>query len=969
MTSDNAYLARLKAKVQQITSGGRTSLSAVKRKMDNPLAPGLDPEAPAFPRSTGAVAEAASLEAVIRWSRPVLWVRGDDVATDYSIAANHEMDKVLLQEMQDHQDAIEGIIPSVGRIELFNNMLFEWAGTGWIVDFDGDTDIVVTNAHVAENFATRGGNGFVFRPGIPDFEIEQRAVIDFREEIGSSLPREFPITEVIWISPDRRPDVAFLRVKRQAGNDRISPPVPLGTGLSKTNLLAVLGYPGKDDRVEYAEKLSQVFGESFGIKRLALGRLTGDNGQVITHDCSTLPGNSGSLIWDCQSGTAVGLHYAGTAFSNNFAVPARTLRELIRLRPWQGLGEQPRAQGAVQTSPPAGGSAGEPKPSGSTDARVNSDGSVSLTVPLNIRLSLGDGIASVTGAGAADTAATVRKTDRASAEAVAGTIRNLALASANSASVLEVGAEYLFREGELTDEVGIVVAVAPGASLNHASYGLSESYDGVPVVLEYADPQVIAEEMFGFQVETEAFRARRAGYDRDLNDPRFDLSPVTGKIRMRLCVSPEAGWPVLREFLGIDDYEQLTIGMYHVTAPHIVEALKAIAGRSRPNPRITLTLDRQRGDKPVNPDDISDGTKKDDIPERDTIKALEQALGSKFLFAKASLGSGGLFATAYHIKVAVWTDRLPGSKKADKIFWLSSGNWQSSNQQPLTIGIDEIPGLRFETVAEYNREYHAVVEHAGLAATFREHLEQDQVDNAQASALEAGRRQLDDEILVPAEMLERPRRPVAYRPFSPLDLDEDMTVHPLLTPDNYPEAVLDLVNEATTRLWICNQSFNLWKNPDDTPEHFLAIARAVRERQRAGVDVRILFRNIFGSERKTMRRLKAFGLRTDEGHMRFFPKNHTKGMVVDDHAVMLGSHNLTGGGTGPNRDASLIIRNARANAYFAEIFLHDWTQYGDHRPAPDRESVRPVKISRAGARVEAPQGYVALSLGEFLGEG
>jgi phosphatidylserine/phosphatidylglycerophosphate/cardiolipin synthase-like enzyme len=118
-----------------------------------------------------------------------------------------------------------------------------------------------------------------------------------------------------------------------------------------------------------------------------------------------------------------------------------------------------------------------------------------------------------------------------------------------------------------------------------------------------------------------------------------------------------------------------------------------------------------------------------------------------------------------------------------------------------------------------------------------------------------------------------------------------------------------------------------------------------------------------------MRRLKAFGMRTDRDHMRFFPKNHTKGMVVDNHTVMLGSQNLTGGGTGPNRDASLIIRNARANAYFAEIFLHDWTQYGDHRPAPDRESVRPLRISRAGARTEAPQGYVALSLGEFLGEG
>lgn len=968
MALEKEYLARLEAKVQQLTANSGMSLAAVKRRMTDPMAPGIDPEAPGFPRAAGGQTEAASLEAVIRWSRPVLWIREDAIATDYSIAANHEMDPDLLAEMKTHQAGITAIIPSVGRIELFNNMHYEWAGTGWIIDFDGETDIVVTNAHVAEVFARRGGDGFVFRPGIPDFQIPQRAMIDFREEIGSAQPREFPVTEVIWISPDERQDVAFLRVRRQAGADRISPPVPLAQGLDQTSLLAVLGYPGKDDRVEYAENLSRVFGESFGIKRLALGRLTGDSGQVITHDCSTLPGNSGALVWDCQSKAAVGLHFAGTAFSNNFAVPVRSLRELVRLRPWQGPAMSPWIRGDEATGKPTQGAI-RPQPAGQSPARVMPDGSVNLTVPLNIRLSLGGGSASISAPLADDAGNVPRKTDRASAEAVVDAVRAIALASPNGAAVLDVSAEFLFIDGDLSDDTGVVVAVAPGAALASAAYGLEDSFSGVPVVVEFADPQVIAEEMFGYQVETEAFRGRRAGYSRDLQDQRFDLSPVTDKIKMRLCVSPEAGWPVLREFLEIDKYEQLTIGMYHVTAPHVVDALKAIAGRSRPTPRITLTLDRQRGDRPVNPDDISDGTKKDDIPERDTIRDLEDALGKRFLYAKAALGSGGLFATAYHIKVAVWTDRLPGNKKEDKVFWLSSGNWQSSNQQPLDIAVDEIPGLGFETVADYNREYHAVVEHEGLAGTFRAHLEQDQIDNALASSLESGRRLLDDEILVPVEMLERSRRPSAFRPFPPLDLHEDMTVHPLLTPDNYPEEVLDLVNAATTRLWICNQSFNLWKNLDDTPDHFLAIARAIRERQRAGVDVRILFRNIFGSERKTMRRLKAFGIRTDRDHMRFFPKNHTKGMVVDDHTVMLGSQNLTGGGTGPNRDASLIVRNARANAYFADIFLHDWTQYGDHRPAPDRESVRPVRISRAGARVEAPQGYVALSLGEFLGEG
>ena len=43
---------------------------------------------------------------------------------------------------------------------------------------------------------------------------------------------------------------------------------------------------------------------------------------MITHDCSTLGGNSGSVLLDLQTGEAVGLHFAGLYLQDNFAVPA-----------------------------------------------------------------------------------------------------------------------------------------------------------------------------------------------------------------------------------------------------------------------------------------------------------------------------------------------------------------------------------------------------------------------------------------------------------------------------------------------------------------------------------------------------------------------------------------------------------------------------------------------------------------------
>ena len=62
----------------------------------------------------------------------------------------------------------------------------------------------------------------------------------------------------------------------------------------------------------------------------------------------------------------------------------------------------------------------------------------------------------------------------------------------------------------------------------------------------------------------------------------FKLDPVTDDMTMLLHVSPEAGWPVLKEFLETTSHKRLTIGMYHMTAPHVVEKIKEIAGGRTP---------------------------------------------------------------------------------------------------------------------------------------------------------------------------------------------------------------------------------------------------------------------------------------------------------------------------------------------------------------------------------------------------
>jgi hypothetical protein len=53
---------------------------------------------------------------------------------------------------------IEKTVKSVGRIELHDHPSFEWIGTGWMIA----EDIIITNRHVAMEFAEKKGQEFVF---------------------------------------------------------------------------------------------------------------------------------------------------------------------------------------------------------------------------------------------------------------------------------------------------------------------------------------------------------------------------------------------------------------------------------------------------------------------------------------------------------------------------------------------------------------------------------------------------------------------------------------------------------------------------------------------------------------------------------------------------------------------------------------------------------------------------------------
>ena len=973
MADDSEYLRLLRNKVQQIMakSPGMESMPGLESVTPPDT---IDPVAPVGPHD-----ESAQLEAVVHFYRPVLTVTDDHFVTKSDdddgdprfVDPNKAASKGLMDALEQHRTVLDPPLRSVGRIELTNNFQFPWVGTGWLIGTDLGSDIIITNAHVGREFGMRSGEGFVFRPGIPNASIRQSARIDFREEVKMTSPREFPITDIIWISDLPGLDISLLRVARMAGVDRIDPPIRLITGgLADSAMVAVVGYPGSNNGYDPAP-FQRLFGSVTGNKRFSPGFYIGQSDGNVTYDCSTLPGSSGSVVLDVASGGAAGLHFAGTAFVTNYAVPAADIAKIIAKRPWVG-GETPRPQplgdnagsttsgsavppvalppGAVLHSPGASGAAG------------GGDGGMSFVVPLTITVRLGDH--SGTAGGPRTPASPPKpkppsKTDRSSAEAAAEKVRQHLL---GNKSVLSVKADYLFRDGVITDDYGVIVGVAPGTLVDPVPLGLGKELDGVTVSVETADPATIAEQMFAFQ--TEAFSGRVAQYRRDLNDPRFNLSPVTDDMTVLLHASPEAGWPVLKQFLGNTGHKRLTIGMYNMTAPHVVDAIDEIAKRK--TTKITLTIDRQRGEA-NNPDDIGDpdsddNTKKDDIPEQQTLDSLEQIAGNRFKWAPASLGAHGLFASAYHIKVAVWGD---GDNDAS-LFWLSSGNWQSSNQDPIDLPVDKIDQVTPDQVEGYNREWHAVVTHKKLATTLRNHLEQDFVDNNKIAQEEAPVPAMFD-VLVPIGRREEAPSAEDFKVFPPKEITGNIKIQALLTPDNYPEVIAELISQAKDRVLIENQSFNFWKNADSMPKHFLNIVKAIRDRQKKGLDVRIIFRSGFGRERDTLRQIKAFGLKADADHVRYFDKCHNKGYIIDDGIAVLGSQNITAAGLGPNRDASLVIWHRDANKYFADLFEYDWRHIAQNRVRGD-EGMPPLRLVHPQDEAPAPSGYRRISIAEFLGE-
>ena len=419
--------------------------------------------------------------------------------------------------------------------------------------------------------------------------------------------------------------------------------------------------------------------------------------------------------------------------------------------------------------------------------------------------------------------------------------------------------------------------------------------------------------------------------------PKLQLKEVNDTVNLICHASPDAGWPKLHEFIdGIKNH--FTFAMYDFTATHIYSALKA-------------AMDAAQGELDACYDAKASTARAGEMTEADIMADLEAAFEKRCKIAKAAVGN--LYPNAYHIKVAV---------RDGKAFWISSGNWQGSNQPDADASKLSVDKQR-KLLAEHNREWHVIVEHPALAKMFEKYIQWDMTEAArvQKRGVPPLQPPEPDLLLLPEPLAVARAEPRPVQIFAPLVLKAAKArIQPLLTPDNYGDFIIPLVKSAQKTLFFQNQYINYGPNGGVLDQ----LVDAMVERIKHGVDVKIILRD--GDTRKMLEALKNKGFDTDK--IKLLKGCHNKGIIVDSKVVVVSSQNWSGDGVQFNRDAGLIMYHPGIAQYFEKIFLYDWDSRAHQRATAERAMPVVTPLAAAGKKTRDVPAWQAIPWSDFYGD-
>lgn len=867
----------------------------------------------------------SDLETIVSEERPVLFIEKDGLNFKDVEVRGVEAAK-LMTLSQRHRGVAENLLNRVGRIDLID---FPggapFAGSGWLID----PGIVVTNRHVAEAFAQQNGRGFEFRQGSNGARIG--AAWDtghLRDKTFTGLRRK--IAEVLYIEPASGPnDIAFLRLAAVGPGDELPPFEIAPADATEQTLVFTLGYPARasQKRIPDQDLMQRLYLGEYDVKRFAPGFVTKPRPGLTTHDCTTLGGNSGSVVADMITGQVVGLHFAGIYKEANLAVPASELNRYVRQRLW--------------TRPPVVEAARSVRGASPQGAIVGPNGTVSVTVPVTVTVSLG-GVA---------TAATVQGSEK----SVEAAVEDFWAQRHDGVVAVRVG--YLEDNGEFGDTPCIAVSTLPNA-LDALRGSGPQTFHGYQV--DYAPASI--QEQVEIVMDLEAAGQPNLYDDDARTEEKFRLEQVREQMTVRAHVSPEYGFDELTKFMT-EPSDSWVSAIYEFRGSAIRDLMKE---RLEGGTKVQLAADFKTFV------DVKEGDEELEFDARKTFKKWAKDFPNQFERVAVPIGNTGLVQQSYHIKVTV---------RGDDTFWLSSGNWKNSSSQPI-VNDDQRANATEEDLPG-NREWHVVVKSPKLAERFRNHIVQDIQRSRDLHGGEEPVRSKDREpfVEIPESLLEmmegtkRERRPPS-RLLKPLVVSGEIRATPLLTPDEeggiYCEAVLKLIRSAKQSLLFQIPYIGMPSNPKKHRGFIDDLIDALTDKLSSLKDARVILRGDssreFSDPAHAAWFFKSKGVDID-GRMRTIIDHHTKGMVVDGKRVLIGSHNWSGMGVTTNRDASLIFENEDLAGYFADAFQIDWDRADRIKPKKfvkkPKEEEGPVLVV---TDLEAPErpGYRRIPLSDWM---
>jgi hypothetical protein len=253
-----------------------------------------------------------ALEVIVRTdgTRPSFLVKEDEV--DFTSSPSGTWKDPITESA----DVLKAAVSCVGRID-HPAASQGFQGTGFLIG----PNVILTNRHVLQVIGAPGADGvWKFAPGVKiDFGHEFRSRDSVRPRALKSVlfAGKSAITGPI---DHARLDLVLIELEpADAGNQ---PKNTLAFDVAPDwadpdSMVFTIGYPANPGLAEQLSLLEQLFKSTFGTKRLAPGmiskpNLTAPPKWTLAHDCTTLGGNSGSVILVASRGTAAaGLHYGG----------------------------------------------------------------------------------------------------------------------------------------------------------------------------------------------------------------------------------------------------------------------------------------------------------------------------------------------------------------------------------------------------------------------------------------------------------------------------------------------------------------------------------------------------------------------------------------------------------------------------------------------------------------------------------